>query len=63
MIIGIDDAKRRVSLSIKVLEKHPGEVLESLETVMTEAPDRADKAKTAILRGDAESTDNSSPPS
>jgi len=54
MIIGIDDAKRRVSLSIKVLEKHPGEILESLDTVMGEADDRADKARTAILRGDAE---------
>ncbi|NEQ96703.1 MAG: S1 RNA-binding domain-containing protein [Cyanothece sp. SIO2G6] len=54
MIIGIDDAKRRVSLSIKVLEKHPGEVLESLDTVMSEADDRADKARTAVLRGDTE---------
>ena len=58
MIIALDESKRRVSLSTKVLEKHPGEVLESIETVMNEAPDRADKARTAILRGDAESDEN-----
>lgn len=53
MIIALDEVKRRVSLSTKVLEDYPGEVLEKMETVMSEASDRADKARTAILKGDA----------
>ena len=53
MIIALDEVKRRVSLSIKVLENYPGEVLEKMETVMSEAADRADKARTAILKGEA----------
>ena len=53
MIIALDEVKRRVSLSTKVLENHPGEVLENMETVMSEAADRADKARTAILKGEA----------
>ena len=72
MIIALDEIKRRVSLSIKVLENYPGEVLEKMETVMSEAADRADKARTAILKGEASgggsskksnSTADSAPPS
>lgn len=51
-IIDIDEAKRRVSLSTKVLENFPGEMLEKMEDVMADAEARAEKArKTIASRG------------
>lgn len=50
MIIALDESKRRVSLSTKVLENHPGEMLESMDTVMSEAPDRATRARNALTQ-------------
>ena len=48
MIIALDESKRRVSLSTKVLENHAGEMLEDMAKVMSEAPDRADRARNAL---------------
>ncbi|MGF1513885.1 MAG: S1 RNA-binding domain-containing protein [Elainellaceae cyanobacterium] len=50
MIIALDESKRRVSLSTKVLENHPGEMLESIDTVMDEAPNRASRARNALTQ-------------
>jgi len=52
MIIALDEVKRRVSLSTKVLENYPGEMLESKDAVMAEAADRATKARNALLKSD-----------
>jgi small subunit ribosomal protein S1 len=45
LIIDIDESKRRVSLSTKVLENFPGEMLEKMTDVMADAADRAEKAR------------------
>ncbi|MGB3492446.1 MAG: S1 RNA-binding domain-containing protein [Elainellaceae cyanobacterium] len=54
IIIDLDEVRRRVALSTKVLENHPGEMLENRETVMAEADERAVKAKNLILKGGSE---------
>lgn len=54
MIIDLDEVRRRVALSTKVLENHPGEMLENMETVMAEAAERAPKAKNLIEKGGSE---------
>jgi small subunit ribosomal protein S1 len=43
VIIDLDEAKRRVSLSTKVLENYPGEMLEKMSEVMAEAASRMTK--------------------
>jgi small subunit ribosomal protein S1 len=48
LIIDIDEQKRRVSLSTKVLENFPGEMLEKISDVMAEAEMRAEKARKDI---------------
>ncbi len=50
VIIDIDEPKRRISLSTKVLENYPGEMLEKMEEVMAEASSRAQKAKNALTQ-------------
>jgi small subunit ribosomal protein S1 len=45
LIIDLDEAKRRISLSTKVLESYPGEMLEKMADVMAEADVRAEKAR------------------
>ncbi len=49
VIVDLDEWKGRVSLSTRVLEKHPGELLESLATVMAEAEIRAEKLGMAAI--------------
>ncbi len=49
IIVDLDEWKGRVSLSTRVLEKHPGELLESLATVMAEAEIRAEKLGMAAI--------------
>ncbi|WP_431193404.1 S1 RNA-binding domain-containing protein [Trichocoleus desertorum] len=44
MIVDLDATQGRVSLSTKVLENHPGEMVEQMATVMAEAEARAEKA-------------------
>ncbi|MBE9177723.1 30S ribosomal protein S1 [Oculatella sp. LEGE 06141] len=52
VIIDLDDVKRRISLSTKVLENYPGEVLEKMGEVMADAATRAEKVqKTIETRG------------
>ncbi len=48
MIIDIDDIKKRVALSTKVLENFPGEMLENLPEVMATAEARVEKARAGI---------------
>ena len=45
VIIDLDEAKGRISLSTKVLEKYPGEMVENMAEVMANAEERASKAK------------------
>lgn len=40
VVLDIDELKGRISLGTKILEKHPGEILEHWNTVMDEASDR-----------------------
>lgn len=54
LIIDIDESKRRVSLSTKVLENFPGEMLEKMTDVMADAADRAEKARKTLSSGGAE---------
>ncbi len=49
MIVNLDEGQGRISLSTKVLENYPGEMLENQETVMTEASDREPRARKAVL--------------
>lgn len=48
LIIDVDNVKKRVSLSTKVLENFPGEVLENLAEVMATAESRAEKARNSL---------------
>jgi small subunit ribosomal protein S1 len=50
LIADIDTGKGRIALSIKGLEKHPGEMLEQLPQVMAEAEERYDKARKLLLK-------------
>ncbi len=45
VITDLDEWQGRISLSTRVLESYPGEILEKFETVMAEAGDRASRAK------------------
>ncbi|NDJ18441.1 S1 RNA-binding domain-containing protein [Myxacorys almedinensis] len=49
MIVDLEEGRGRISLSTKVLENYPGEVLESLATVMDEAESRHDRARKNLL--------------
>jgi len=49
MIVGLDEGKGRISLSTKVLENFPGEMLENMAGVMTEAESREERARKALL--------------
>jgi small subunit ribosomal protein S1 len=45
VITDIDEYKNRISLSTKILETHPGEILENFEEVMATAEERIDAAR------------------
>jgi small subunit ribosomal protein S1 len=47
VVIEVDEIKRRISLSTKVLENYPGEMLEKMPEVMAEAAERLKKPVTA----------------
>ncbi len=49
MIADLDEGKGRISLSTKVLENFPGEMLENMADVMAEAESREGRARKAIL--------------
>ncbi len=48
VIMDLDEAKGRISLSTRVLESFPGEMLEKMDEVMTNAEARANKARKSI---------------
>ncbi len=48
VIIDLDETKGRISLSTRVLEKYPGEMVEKMDEVMANAEERANKAKTPV---------------
>lgn len=50
VIVEIDGMKGRMSLSTRVLEKYPGEMLEEMETVMAQAEDRVSKLQGKLLQ-------------
>lgn len=50
VIIDLDTAKRRVSLSTKILEQYPGEMLEKFAEVMAEAETRLPRAQKALVQ-------------
>ena len=45
MILSIDEYKNRIALSTKILENHPGEIIENLEEVMKTADARVEQAR------------------
>ncbi|HEY9644925.1 MAG TPA: S1 RNA-binding domain-containing protein [Chroococcidiopsis sp.] len=47
-VLDVDDIKRRISLSTKILENYPGEILEKFDEVMADAETRAEKARTKM---------------
>lgn len=50
MIIDLDEGKGRVSLSTRVLENYPGEMIEKMADVMDSAEARAERAKPKIMQ-------------
>lgn len=50
LIVDIDEGKGRVSLSTRVLENHPGEVLENMAEVMESAESRSERARKNLTR-------------
>jgi small subunit ribosomal protein S1 len=53
VIVNIDDARQRIGLSTKVLEKYPGELLKDAATVMAEAETRAEDVSKLLAERDA----------
>jgi small subunit ribosomal protein S1 len=49
IVVNLDEDKGRISLSTKVLENFPGEMLEKPADVMAEADDRQSRARKAVL--------------
>jgi small subunit ribosomal protein S1 len=49
LIVNLDEGQGRISLSTKVLENYPGEMLDNQDTVMAEASDRESRARKAVL--------------
>lgn len=50
IIIDLDEGKGRVSLSTRVLENHPGEMMENMTEVMESAEARAERARKNLTR-------------
>lgn len=50
MIVDLEEGRKRISLSTKVLENYPGEMLENLEAVMESAEARAERARKGLLQ-------------
>ncbi|MGK7920842.1 MAG: S1 RNA-binding domain-containing protein [Trichodesmium sp.] len=48
MIIDLDEGRKRISLSTKILENYPGEMLEKIDEVMESADARAERARKAL---------------
>ncbi|NEQ39436.1 MAG: S1 RNA-binding domain-containing protein [Okeania sp. SIO3I5] len=50
MIVDLDEGRKRISLSTKVLENYPGEMLEKIDEVMESADARAERARKALTQ-------------
>jgi len=50
IIVGLDEGKGRISLSTRILENYPGEVLEKMAEVMDSAEARAERAKQKVMQ-------------
>jgi small subunit ribosomal protein S1 len=50
VIVDLDEGKGRISLSTRVLENYPGEMLEKMAEVMDSAQARAERARQKILQ-------------
>lgn len=48
IIVDLDEGRKRISLSTKVLENYPGEMLENMEEVIQSADARAERARKAL---------------
>lgn len=48
VIVDMDEGKGRISLSTKVLESHPGEMLKNMAEVMTNAESRANRVRKSL---------------
>jgi small subunit ribosomal protein S1 len=53
-VLDIDEYKNRVSLSTKILENYPGEILTDLAAVMATVEERAEQAKEKLAEAEAE---------
>jgi small subunit ribosomal protein S1 len=53
LIIDVDEIKKRVALSTKVLENFPGELIENFAEVMATAEARAEKAQAGLSSGES----------
>ena len=51
MVVNLDEGKNRISLSTKVLENYPGEMLDNMAEVMESAEARAQRARKNLLGG------------
>lgn len=49
IVVELDEGKNRISLSTRVLENHPGEMLENMAEVMDSAEARAQRAKKNLM--------------
>lgn len=52
VVIDLDEGKSRVSLSTRVLENHPGEMLEKMDEVMASAEARANRARKSLTKAE-----------
>jgi small subunit ribosomal protein S1 len=50
IIVDLDEGKGRISLSTRVLENYPGEMLEKMSEVMDSAEARAERAKQKVMQ-------------
>ena len=61
VIMDIDEIKNRISLSTKVLENHPGEILENFEGLMANAPERFEKLQARLAEPEPSSVPEAKP--
>lgn len=54
VIIDLDEGKGRISLSTRVLENYPGEMMEKMDEVMANAEARANKVRKVVSDGEKE---------
>ncbi len=53
IIVNLDESRNRISLSTKVLEKYPGEVMKEFDTVMADAENRLQNIGKLLAESDA----------